>query len=440
MALTRRTALVALVLAVALFAYPGDVIGSAWITLLILDAALLLVAVADRCLAVPPAQVGIRRTHPPVMVLDSEAELTWSVENESSRTVVVSWADELAPSLHARTRRAALRLPGRGRGTASTRFRPSRRGRFDIAELSVRTRGPLGLALRTQRRRVPTVLRVHPPFRSRDEAELLIRKARILEVGLRSARGLGGGTEFEQLRDYTTDDEFRRVDWAASARVGRPIVRTYRPERNQSVMVLLDNGRLMAGRVADAPRLEHAMDAAIMLTHVATRLGDRVGLVTFDSQPRAIVPPSRGHEQTARVTEAVYALEPAFVESDYRGAFTALMARFRRRSLIVLLSDLVGPAMEESLLPAMPLLVRRHLVIVGAVRDPETAAWASSPLADVDPEATYRKVAAVAALDERQRSAARLRAAGATVVDAAPGRLAGELADTYLRIKSTGRL
>ena len=290
----------------------------------------------------------------------------------------MSWADELSPSLAARTRRATITLPARGTGTV--RRRSSRVGGAGSTSPSCRCASAARSASRLapQRRSAPTVLRVHPPFKSRDEAELLIRRARILEVGLRSARGVGGGTEFEQLRDYTPDDEFRRVDWAASARAGKPIVRTYRPERNQTVIVMLDNGRLMAAQVADAPRLEHAMDAAIMLTHVATRLGDRVGMVTFDAQPRAIVPAARHREQTARITEAVYELEPALVESDYRGAFATMLARFRRRSLIVVLSDLVGPAMEESLLPALPLLVRRHLVVVGAVRDPAVAGWAAA--------------------------------------------------------------
>ena len=151
------------------------------------------------------------------------------------------------------------------------------------------------------------MLRVYPPFRSRDEAELRINKARILEVGLRSAQGLGGGTEFDQLREYTVDDEFRRIDWAATARAGKAIVRTYRAERNQTVISLLDNGRVMAGRVDDVPRVEHAMDAVMMLTAVATRLGDRAGLVVFDREVRAVVPPAHGRDQLGRVTEAMYA-------------------------------------------------------------------------------------------------------------------------------------
>ncbi|OWY58919.1 hypothetical protein B7486_77365, partial [cyanobacterium TDX16] len=174
---------------------------------------------------------------------------------------------------------------------ASTPLRPARRGRFTPRALVVRVDGPLGLGARQRTRKTPGELRVYPPFRSKDEAELRIDKARILEIGLRSAQGRGGGTEFDQLREYTVDDEFRRIDWSSTARLGKPIVRTYRAERNQNVVLLLDSGRVMAGRVGGVPRLEHAMDAVMMLTAVATRLGDRSGLLAFDTEVRDVVAP-----------------------------------------------------------------------------------------------------------------------------------------------------
>ena len=220
--------------------------------------------------------------------------------------------------------------------------------------------------------------------------------------------------------------------------MGKPIVRTYRAERNQRVLVLLDNGRVMAGRVGGVPRVEHAMDAAMMLTAVATRLGDRCGLVAFDREVRAVVPPARHTDQLGRVTEAMYALEPVLSESDYSGAFAEVVARFRRRAMLVVLSDLLEQAVSDSLMPALPLITRTHLVVVAGVRDPAVGAWATDPVHD-DEEA-FRRVAAISATANRRRTAARLRSLGALVVDAEPGDLAVELADTYLRVKSTGRL
>jgi uncharacterized protein (DUF58 family) len=302
----------------------------------------------------------------------------------------------------------------------------------------LRTEGPLGLLARQGRRTIPGLIRVYPPFRSKKEAELRIDRARILEVGLRSVKGRGGGTEFEQLREYSVDDEFRRMDWAATARAGKPIVRTYRAERNQTVIILLDNGRVMAGRVDGVPRVEHAMDAVMMLTAVATRLGDRVGLVAFDRRVRAVVSPGQGRGQFGRVSDAMYQLEPELAESDYRGAFTETLGRFRRRALLVVLTELAEQAVTETLLPALPMIVRSHLVVVGAVRDPDVARWGGAVPAEA--ATSYRKVAALSALEERRRLVGRLRSLGATVVDATPGRLAPELADAYLRVKATGRL
>ena len=435
---TRRLAAVAAILGIALWFYPGDLVGGLWGTLAVLNAALLGVALLDAVLAPTSSNLEIARSFPPVVVMGTEAEWRWRLVNRGGRRMKVRIADELAPSLHARRRRFSVSLDPRARAEVSTVIHPSRRGRFVVSELVVRVEGPLGLCMRQRRRQSPSVLRVYPPFRSRDEAELRIRKARILEVGLRSAKGVGGGTEFEQLREYTPDDELRRVDWAASARTGRMIVRTYRPERNQTVILLLDNGRLMAAQVGGVPRIEHAMDAAIMVGHVATHLGDKAGMITFDAAVRSIVPPARRHDQTSQLTEAMYALEPVLLESDYQGAFTAMLARFRRRSLIVILSDLAEQSVGDTLLPALPLLLRHHVVVIGAVRDPEVVAWASSTPADADE--AYRKVAAVSALAERDRTVARLRGVGATVIDAPPGRLAPQLADAYLAIKSTGRL
>ena len=402
------------------------------------DVVVVAVALADVALALPPSTVQVERELPEAMTLGATGDVVWRVRNPSARRQRVALADELAPSLAATTRRIVLTIPPHARLTARTEITPSRRGRFAPAELVVRTVGPLGLAGRQQRRSLPGQLRVLPAFPSRKQAELRIDRARILEVGLRSAQGRGGGTEFENLREYTVDDEFRRIDWAATARSNRTIVRTYRAERNQTVLVLLDAGRVMAGRVSGVPRLEHAMDAALTMTAVATRLGDRAGLVAFDRQVRAIVPPGHASAQLRRVTEAMYNLEAELVESDYRGAFAETLARWRRRALLVVLTELTEEAVTETLLPALPLLAGRHLVVVASVSDPDVVRWAAA--VPTEAETAYRKAAAETALRRRSEAAARLRGVGATVVDAPPGALAGRLADAYLDVKATGRL
>lgn len=432
---TRRLAVVALALAGVRLLLPDVPFAQG---LLVLDGLLIVVAFADWVLTPAPGRIGVERTIPQVLLIDQLGEVAWRITNPTRRSLRVGLADELAPSLRATARRATVTVPPTGVATVRTSIRPSRRGRFTPREVVVRTEGPLRLAGRQRRRSLPATLRVHPPFRSKDEAELRINRARVLEVGLRSAQGRGGGTEFESLRDYSPDDEFRRLDWSATARAGKPIVRTYRAERNQTVIVLLDNGRVMAGRVDDVPRLEHAMDATMMLATVATRLGDKFGMLVFDADVRKVMEPSKMRAQVGRVTEALFDLEPQLVESDYSGAFAETVVRFRRRAMLVLLTELNEQAAEEYLVPALPLIARSHLIVVGAVRDPEVERWATTPA--TDPESVYRRSAAIAALDQRARFSARLRSFGVTVVDAAPGKLSGELADTYLRLKATGRL
>jgi uncharacterized protein (DUF58 family) len=431
---TARLAVVAAALAVVVAVFPG---GSTT-GLVVCNAALLVVALVDWRLAPPPASIAIERDAPGVVSLDERATVRWTVVNPLGRPLRVSFADQLAPSLRASRRRIALRVPPEGRATATAHLRPSRRGRFDIVDVAVRVEGPLGLAARQGMQHRSHVLRVYPSFGSRDDAELRINRARILEVGLRSAQGRGGGTEFDAMREYGPDDEFRRIDWSATARAGKPIVRTYRAERNQTLLLLLDCSRVMAGRVAGTPRLEHAMDAVMMLTAVATRVGDRAGFVAFDRDVRAVVAPGHSRGQLHRVTEAMYELEPRLVESDYEGAFVTTLARFRKRALLVVFTELAEQAVADTLLPALPLIARDHLVLLASVQDPAVVAMASSSPAE--PSEAYAKAAAVAVLEERRRLIGRLRGMGVTVVDELPGRLAPALADAYLRVKATGRL
>lgn len=432
---TRRLALVAAVGSLALWAVPWS---GLLIPVLLLDVALLFASVVDAWAAVDPRHLDITRELPTVLVLRSIGEVRWTIRNPTGVVVRVSLADQLAPSLGASTRRISGTVPSGATLVGSASLTPSRRGRFEVTDLVVRVNGPLGLGAKQRTLHRPEVLRVHPVFASRDQAELRLNRARILEVGLRSASGRGGGTEFDQLREYGVDDEVRRIDWAATARSGKAMVRTYRAERNQTVVLMLDNGRVMAGRVGDVPRVEHAMDAVMCLTTVATRLGDRCGLVVFDREVRSVLPARAGRQQLGQVTDAMYALDPVLAESDYRTAFLQTMKRFKRRSLIVLFTDLVEQAVGESLLPALPLLVRHHVVLIAAVSDADVASWATA--APTNAQEAYRAVAARTAMEDRERAVARLRGLGAVVIDAPAGEVASRLADAYLDVKARGSL
>ena len=408
---------------------------------LLVNAVIVVVALIDFVLAPSPDRFVVSRIHPAAITLGQTGELQWNVTAHSGsrpRRARVEIADELAPSLHADTRRVGVDVPARGTGSVRTRLAPTRRGRFTPAEMDVRTAGPLALVHKQRRRQEPTKLRVFPPFRSAKEAELSLHKARILEVGLRSAHGRGGGTEFDSMRELTPDDETRRIDWAATARSNRPIVKTYRSEQNQSVLCLLDTGRVMAGRVDGVARLEFGMDGAMLLAELATGLGDRMGLLAFDQTVHTTVEPSNRRSQRTTVTEALFDLEPALAESNYQGLVSHVLARYRRRTFLVLITELVEEVVEEFVLPVLPLLLRTHLVVVGAIQDPDIGRWSTESTADQD--GAFLRASALASQESRRRVAAKLRAKGAIVVDAEPSEFASALGDAYLDAKAVGRL
>ena len=419
----------------ALFAWPGR----SWSTLLVVEALLLAVLLVDAVACVAPKRIAVHRDVAESTTLGERIALSWLVENHSPRSVRVTVTDALWPSLGAERRQVSATLHSGARLRARTELQPTRRGRFPFHDVTVRVQGPLRLVARQATRGVPGGLRVMPAYPSREEVQRRMIVPRVLEVGLRSVRTSGGGKEFDQLRDYRPDDEFRRIDWPATVRLQRPIVKQYRAERNQNVVLLLDNGRVMSGTVGGVPRVEHAMDAVLAMVQVGTRLGDRVGMVAFDRQVRSILVPTNAKSQLGRAAEAMFALESDLAESAYQAAFDQASARFRRRSLYVVLTDLVEAAVDQALLPALPILTRRHLVVVAAVQDPAVQEWAAGGAHSWASEA-FREAAAVNLLHQRRRATARLRAAGAIVVDAAPGRLAVELVDTYLEIKASGKL
>lgn len=423
---TRRLALCFLALVGLRLALPDDLPFPWWLP----DLVVLLIAAVDLVAAPAPRTLEVGRDLPAQVALGGTGRAALVVRNPTGRRVRLGVADELAPSLRADTRRWQVSVPPRSEARIDTRLRPGRRGRFRPTRVTLRSIGPLGLAARQMTVDVPGELKVVPAFPSRADAELRLARARRLELGVRTVRLPGTGTDFDQLREYTPDDDFRRIDWAATARAAHPVVRTYRAERNQTIMVLLDVGRTTAGRVSDVPRLEHLLDATFALITVATGLEDSVGVVAYDDRVRASLPPSHRPDQLARVVEATYELEPALVETDHRAALGHTKARYRRRTTIIIVTDLTEATVAQTLVPALPLVLRDSSVMVVAVSDPEVAGWASAPA--TDDEGAFLRAAATSALDERARLAARLQGLGVTVVDAPPGALAGRLVDTYL--------
>ncbi|MER5464852.1 DUF58 domain-containing protein [Streptomyces sp. NPDC002668] len=436
MALTGRTALLA-----ALGSLPVGILAPSWTGMLAVNAPLSLAILCDYALAAPVRTLRFTRSGDTSVRLGDSAKVQLTVTNTSSRRLRAHLRDAWPPSswltgTEQAASRHRLTVPSGERRRLTTVLRPTRRGDREAERVTVRSYGPLGLAARQGSHQVPWTVRVLPPFTSRKH--LPSRLARLRELdGRTSVLIRGQGTEFDSLRDYVPGDDTRSIDWRATARQSTVAVRTWRPERDRHILVVLDTGRTSAGRVGDVPRLDAAMDAALLLTVLASRAGDRVDLLAYDRRIRAQVQGRSAGDLLPAVVNALAPLEPELVETDARGLSATALHSAPRRSLIVLLTSLDAAPIEEGLLPVLPQLTKRHTVLVASVADPHIEQMTKTR---GTVEAVYEAAAGTQAQAQRRRTAEQLQRHGVTVVDATPDRLAPALADAYLALKAAGRL
>jgi uncharacterized protein (DUF58 family) len=434
-AITGRLALLAALGALVV----GFLLPSGW-GVLVVSAVLAVLALVDASAAVPVRALHLDREQDPDRVvtlrLGASTEVALRVTNPARRRAVLLLRDAWEPSASAVPSRQHLVVPAGERGRVATTLTPTRRGDRAAVRVTVRSVGPLGLAARQGRRAVPARVRVLPSFGSR--RHLPSRLARLRELdGRRAVQVRGQGTEFDSLREYVPGDDVRSLDWRASARSTDLVVRTWRPERDRHVLVVLDTGRAAASRVGDAPRLDAALDTALLLAALASRGGDRVDLLALDREVRASVQGATARDLLPALVTAMAPLEARLVETDMRLVASTVLARAGRRSLVVLLTGLDESAIAEGLEPVLPALLRRHTVLVAAVADPELAVLAAGR---GDAEAVYTAAAAETARAARRRVVERLTRRGVEVVDAGPDDLPPAVADRYLALKAAGRL
>ena len=325
---------------------------------------------------------------------------------------------------------------GEGADRLHTAVTATRRGRHTLPPVALRRVGPLGLGRwDVPAATEPAAVVVYPDMHNARRLAVAVRHGRLTDAGLRMRGPLGLGTEFESIRDYQPDDDIRQVNWRATTRMQKPMSNQYRVEQDRDVVCLVDTGRLMAAPVGpDRTRLDAALDAVAAVASVADVLGDRVGVVAFDSAVRRLVRPRRRGADA--VVGAVYDLEPTDVESDYDLAFQAVGGS--KRSLVLVLTDLLEESAAKPLVAAAPVLSRRHAVVVAGSTDPDLAALLDTPAGTVAD--AYAASVAVDVLAARRRAARRLEATGAAVLEAPPDELAAACVRAYLRLKSRARL
>lgn len=440
MVLTGRAGLVALVCVLPIGLAPRP--ATAFLALVVLLAA---AVTADVILAGGVRDLQLLRSGDSTARLGQPVEAVLTVQNTGKRRMRGRLRDGWAPSASASPRTHEVNIAAGQQVRVVTTLRPVRRGDQQSAVVTARSIGPLGLAGRQGSHAVAGQVRILPPFLSRKH--LPSRLARLRELdGAIPVLIRGQGTEFDSLREYVVGDDVRSIDWRATARRADVVVRTWRPERDRRVVIVLDTGRTSAGRVGvdptasdpgGWPRLDWSMDAALLLAALASRAGDHVDFLAVDRVTRAGVFNASRTELLAQLVAAMAPLQPALVESDATALVSGVRRRVRGRALVVLLTDLNASALDEGLMAVLPQLSARHQVLLAAVADPRVEQLAAGR---ADAAQVYDAAAAERARNDRRAIASRLRGHGVDVVDAPPEDLAPALADHYLAMKATGKL
>jgi uncharacterized protein (DUF58 family) len=390
----------------------------------------------DALLALSPRRLTITREPVRPVRLGLGGTSSLLLTNPASRRLRAVVRDAWQPSAGARGERHTVRLRGGERTRVTTVLHPTRRGDRQADRVTIRSLGPLGLAGRQRSVEVAGTIRALPPFTSRKHLPSRLALLRQLD-GRSAVRVRGQGTEFDSLREYVVGDDVRSIDWRATARRDAVVVRTWQPERDRRLILVLDTSRTSAGRVGDSPRLDAAMDAALLLAALAARAGDRVDLLAGDRRVRARVVGASRSTLLGDLVSAMAPLDPALVEADWSMLAGEVGTMSRQRSLVVLFTPLEPAAVEESLLPTLAALTRHHRVVLASVADPALSAMTAEV-------GTARQVYDAAAAERtvalRERTAQVLQRLGVHVIDAEPEDLPVALTDHYLLLKSRGLL
>jgi uncharacterized protein (DUF58 family) len=382
--------------------------------------------------------VEIVREVPPRLSLARHDVFTYRIANRTGAERRIALVEAPAERLAIDLGEARAVVPPGGRAVVTLGFVPRERGRTALRSFHARILSRLGIVELRRAFRVPVELRVMPDLSALDRSGDLVARTKLLESGLRRLRRRGLGGEFSALREYTTDDPFRSIDWKASARRGKPMVAQYEVERAQQIVVAIDAGRLMSPRLGDRRKLDYAVGAALAIAAMARLAADRVGVTAFAADVLARVAPGTGIGHAAQLTDLLSDLEPRFEEADYERAFLDIERTLHRRSLVVLFTDLFDPIASSAVLGAARLLTKRHLVLVVLMNDAAIAgALRRTPQKADD---AYRAAVAATLAAERVRAVATLRERGVLVVDVPAAELTIALLDAYVDIKTRGLL
>lgn len=400
----------------------------------VLDAAAALIAAIDLLTLPRRGAFVVDRETGRVASLRQAHPVNLIVANQSTRAFFVWVRDGAAEELQPQPDEFRFRMAGRSRATFSYQARPHRRGAFQLSKVHLRARSRLGLWQRLLDYDVSSVIHVYPDMKQLSEYALLARTNRLNLLGVRRTRRIGQDNEFERLRDYTPDDNYKHIDWRSTARRRKLTVKDFQTNQSQRLIFLLDCGRMMTNLAGELSLLDHSLNAMLMLSYVALSHGDSVGLLCFSDEVHGFVPPTSGMHQMNRLLHASFDRFPRLVESRYDQAFLYLAQHCRKRSLVILISNLIDEVNANQVGQYLQSFVGKHLPLGVLLRDRHL--FEAADVANPDEESLYRAAAAADILTWRQQVLADLEAKGVLSLDVFPEGLTAPLVNSYLEIKA----
>jgi uncharacterized protein (DUF58 family) len=403
------------------------------------DIVIVAIAIFDAWNSKLPAQVRIARHFGSRFAVGAETEVRIDIANHTPHDLSLAIKDEY-PSLMKLigTREARLNVDGQTAASFSYWLTPPKRGRFEFGSIAVRFVSNWHLVWKQMRAGEPMGVKVYPNMRRAREAELRALGTRSFVAARRKSQWRGEGRDFESLRDYVRGDEMRHISWTATARRGKLVTRQYQMERDQTILIALDAGRLMTARIENETKLDSAVHATLALMSAAARAGDNAGLLVFGRRIQAFLPPKRGAEHLDAALEALHAVEPEMIEPSYSRAFEFISANSKRRSLVVVITDLVDEEGSRELLTSLKLLRPRHLPLVVTIADRDLKAVVREP--PENEREMFTQSVAEEIIHLREAALRLVESQGGLALDVTAAVLAPKLLETYLRVKERGLL
>jgi len=409
-----------------------------WVTL-VYDIALITLAIVDARRSQLPQGVRITREFSGRFAVGAETEVHINVQNAQPHAISLVIKDEFPPQMKlSGLREAKLRVEAQTSAALVYGLKPPKRGRFEFGQIAVRFLSRWNLVWCETRVGEASAVKVYPNMRRAREAELKALGARSLVSSHRKTSWRGEGREFESLRDYVRGDELRHISWSATARRGKLTTRQYQIERDQTILIAIDGGRLMTARIEQETKLDSAVHAALALMSAAARAGDNAGLLVFGRKIKSFLPPGRGHDHMDAALEALYSVEPEMLEPSYSRAFEFIAANSKRRSLVILLTDLVDEEGSKELLTSLRLLRPRHLPLVVTIADRDLRAVVSNPPANARDLFTQSVAEEIMYL--REAALRLVESQGGLALDVTAAALAPAILEKYLQVKERGLL